>query len=312
MGAEKYGYGDAAPDTENTKSSFPKRLSTRNSIRRRRSICRQKRLSFSEDPNGDDRNLPFHPERAPRRRSLIKGTCPTRARAAARRRRASIATCTANTTSSSFEEELANRILQSSQVFKIRLPKRRDSIQRRTSITFNDKDINNVRKIEAISQVKEGAVVKQELGCQDIEYTQQIKKKIRALIDKVDAASGHYYNGIEYDTRGLEEETSTIQYGPDHDNHDDDNTPKLYYSVYDDDDDNDDIIMGEDDDNEYYKYEATNEDFYEEDEDNTMNRIEYNMTYTEADDDARFCQVTTDADTRQRSRPMNKVGKYRQ
>merc|ERR1712194_163142 len=266
MGAEKYGYGDAAPDTENTKSSFPKRLSTRNSIRRRRSICRQKRLSFSEDPNGDDRNLPFHPERAPRRRSSIKGTCPTRARAAARRR-ASIAPCTANSTSSSFEEELANRIPQSSQVFKIRLPKRRDSIQRRTSITFNDKDINNVRKIEAISQVKEGAVVKQELGCQDIEYTQQIKKKIRALIDKIDAASGHYYNGTEYGTRGLEEETSTIQYDhdDDNDNHDDDNQ-KLYYSVYDDDDD---IIMGEDDDNEYYKYEAANEDFYEEDEDDT-------------------------------------------
>merc|ERR1712194_909715 len=158
------------------------------------------------------------------------------------------------------------------------------------SITFNDKDINNVRKIEAISQVKEGAVVKQELGCQDIEYTQQIKKKIRALIDKVDADSGQYDND------------------DDNDNHDDDNQ-KLYYSVYDDDDD---IIMGEDDDNEYYKYEAANEDFYEEDEDDTMNRIEYNMTYTEADDDARFCQVTTNADTRQRSRPMNKVGKYRQ
>merc|ERR1712194_371018 len=95
---------------------------------------------------------------------------------------------------------------------------------------------------------------------------------------------------------------------PQSNDHDDDNE-KFYYSVYDDDDD---IIMGEDDDNEYYTYEATNEDFYEEDEDDTMNRIEYNMTYTEADDDARFCQVTTNADTRQRSRPMNKVGKYRQ
>jgi len=251
---------------------------------------------------------PFIPnERAPRRRSSIKGTCPTRARAAARRRRASIATCTANTTSSSFEEELANGILQPSQVFEIRLPKRRDSIQRRTSITFNDEDINNVRKIEAISQVKEGAVVKQELGCQDIEYTQQIKKKIRALIDKVDAASGHYYNGTEYGTRGLEEETSTIQYDHDHDNdnHDDD-THKLYYSVYDDDDDDaDDRIMGEDDDNEYEYAD------YGEDDDDTM-MIDYNMTYTEADDDARFCQVTTNAETRTRShKKSSQVGKYR-
>merc|ERR1719157_91947 len=79
--AEKYGYGDAVPDTETTKA-FPRRLSTRNSIRR------QQPLSLSAE--NDDENLPFHPERSPRR-SSIKGTCPTRARAA---RRASIATCT--------------------------------------------------------------------------------------------------------------------------------------------------------------------------------------------------------------------------
>merc|ERR1712194_609553 len=304
------------PKRLSTRNTIRRRSSTRNSIRRRSSICRQKPLSLSED-NDDDENLPFHPGRAPRR-SSIKGSCPTRARA---RRRASISTCTA----SSIEDELASGTLQPSQVLEIRVPRRRESIKRRTSITFHE-DVSNVRKIQAISQVK-GASVKQESGCQDIEYTQQIKKKICALIDKVDAASGQY-DGTKYGTCGLEQytshnrgwslreeeyppsgpETSTLQYDHDHDNHDD-ATYKLYYSVYDDDDD-DHIIMREDDeDNEYYEYEANNE-VYEDDD--TMTMIEYNMTYTELDDHAFFCQVTTNAETRKRSRPMNKVGKYRQ
>jgi len=185
--AEKYGYGDAVPDTET--KSFPKRLSTRNSIRRRGSIVRQKPLSLNED-NNDDENLPFHPERAPRR-SSIKGTCPTRARA---RRRASIATCT-NVVS--IEEELASGTIQPSQVLEIRVPGRRDSIKRRTSITFNE-DVN-VRTIQAISNVK--GAVKQELWFQDIEYS-QIKKKTRALIEKVDSTGT--FDGKKYCTRGLE------------------------------------------------------------------------------------------------------------
>jgi len=185
--AEKYGYGDAVPDTET--KSFPKRLSTRNSIRRRGSIVRQKPLSLNED-NNDDENLPFHPERAPRR-SSIKGTCPTRARA---RRRASIATCT-NVVS--IDEELASGTIQPSQVLEIRVPGRRDSIKRRTSITFNE-DVN-VRTIQAISNVK--GAVKQELWFQDIEYS-QIKKKTRALIEKVDSTGT--FDGKKYCTRGLE------------------------------------------------------------------------------------------------------------
>jgi len=185
--AEKYGYGDAVPDTET--KSFPRRLSTRNSIRRRSSICRQKPLSLSED-NDDDENLPFHPERAPRR-SSIKGTCPTRARA---RRRASIATCT---NAVSIEEELARGTIQPSQVLEIRVPGRRESIKRRTSITF-DEDIN-VQKIQALSKVK--GAVKQELWFQDIEYT-QIKKKIREIIEKVDSTGT--FDGKKYCTRGLE------------------------------------------------------------------------------------------------------------
>merc|ERR1712238_400262 len=119
------------------------------------------------------------------------GTCPTRARAA--RRRASIATCTA----SSIEEELACGTLQPSQVLEIRLPGRRESIKRRTSITFNE-DVN-VRKIQAISKVK--GAVKEELWFQDIEYS-QIKKKTKALIEKVDASG--QFDGKKYCTRGLE------------------------------------------------------------------------------------------------------------
>merc|ERR1712238_260873 len=53
--AEKYGYGDAVPDTET--KSFPKRLSTRNSIRQRSSISRQQPLSLNTQ--NDDENLPF-------------------------------------------------------------------------------------------------------------------------------------------------------------------------------------------------------------------------------------------------------------
>merc|ERR1712194_632389 len=184
--AEKYGYGDTVPETET--KSFPKRLSTRNSIRRRSSICRQKPLSFSGD--NDDENLPFHPERAPRR-SSIKGTCPIRARA---RRRTSIVTCT---NAVSIEEELASGTIQPSQVLEIRVPGQRESIKRRTSITFNE-DVN-VRKIQAISKVK--GAVKEELWFQDIEYS-QIKKKTRALIDKVDASGT--FDGKKYCTRGLE------------------------------------------------------------------------------------------------------------
>merc|ERR1711865_935357 len=138
----------------------------------------------------DDENLPFHPERAPRR-SSIKGTCPTRARA---RRRASIATCTNAT---SIEEELACGAIQPSQVLEIRVPGRRESIKRRTSITFNE-DVN-VRNIQAISQVQ--GAVKEELWFQDSEYS-QIKKKTKALIDKVDASGT--FDGKKYCTRGLE------------------------------------------------------------------------------------------------------------
>mmetsp|Transcript_5555 Transcript_5555/g.6243 ORF Transcript_5555/g.6243 Transcript_5555/m.6243 type:complete len:188 (+) Transcript_5555:50-613(+) len=120
------------------------------------------------------------------------------------------------------------------------------------------------------------------------------------------SSQNHLWSVIEEHPPSPGPDLSTIQY--DHDDHDDDDTNKLYYSVYDnDDDDDDDMIMGED---EYDEYEA-NEDYHEDDDDDNTMMIDYHMTYTESDDEARFCQVTTDADTRTRSRPMNKAGKYR-
>jgi len=192
---------DDSGDDEHAKKygkAFPKRLSTRNSIRQQRrssNICRQTPLSLNVHGNDDDdENLPFDPQRAPRR-SSIKGSCPQRARAA--RRRAHIATCTASIPATSIEEELASGKLQPSQVLEIRVPGRRESIKRRRSITFND-DVN-VLKIQAISKV-EGAD-KNELWFQNNEYI-QIKKKTRDLLRKVD--SNGAFNGKKYCTRGLE------------------------------------------------------------------------------------------------------------
>merc|ERR1712238_627190 len=65
------------------------------------------------------------------------------------------------------------------------------------SITFNE-DVN-VRNIQAISKVK--GAVKEELWFQDSEYS-QIKKKTKALIDKVDSTG--QFDGKKYCTRGLE------------------------------------------------------------------------------------------------------------
>jgi len=117
------------------------------------------------------------------------------------------------------------------------------------------------------------------------------------------SSQNHVWSVIEGNSPASGPESSTIQYDHENEIDYDDDTKKLYYSVYDDDDD--DMIMGEGDDNEY-EYED-----YEEDEDDTM-MIDYNMTYTEADDDARFCQVTTDAVTRTRShKKSTQIGKYR-
>lgn len=192
--AEKYGYGDAAPSNTTETTTMPRRLSTRASIstRRRSTIRRQQPLNLSNHGDGnddDDENLPFHPQRMPRRSSM-KGTCPVRAQ-----RRASIGTPAERRMS--IEKELAIGAIEESQIFEIKLPMRRESIKRRRSIQFNE-DVN-VRKIQPTSKVR--GAVKKELWFQDDEYS-TIKKKTRALLEKVDANG--IVNGKKYCTRGLE------------------------------------------------------------------------------------------------------------
>merc|ERR1712224_442669 len=82
-------------------------------------------------------------------------------------------------------------------VIEVKLPMRRESIKRRRSIQF-DEDVY-VRKIQPTTSVK--GAEKKELWFQDDEYY-TIKKKTRALIDKVD--SNGIVNGKKYCTRGLE------------------------------------------------------------------------------------------------------------
>merc|ERR1712182_16032 len=135
-------------------------------------------------------NLPFHPRRTPRRSSL-KGSGTIRAP-----RRASIGTCQERKTSS-IEEDLASGVLAKSQVIEVKLPMRRESIKRRRSIQF-DEDVY-VRKIQPTTSVK--GAKKKELWFQEDEYY-TIKKKTRALIDKVD--SNGIVNGKKYCPRGLE------------------------------------------------------------------------------------------------------------
>merc|ERR1719162_1459051 len=104
---EKYGYGDAAPDTEYTSNHLltkAKQLLPReNSFHRRNSstICHQTSLSVSEHHYGsyvEYENFSLDPHRVPRR-SSIEGQYPhQRTPHTAHRRRASIAGCT--TTSS--------------------------------------------------------------------------------------------------------------------------------------------------------------------------------------------------------------------
>jgi len=192
--AEKYGYGDASPDSDDVAPKLPRRLSSRrNSVCQRRcsSISCQQTLTLTEED--DNENLPFHPRRMPRRSSL-KGSCPQRAA----RRRASIGTCAIPAERRmSIEEEIAIGAIEPSQILEVNLPGRRELIKRRRSIQFNE-DVN-VRNIQPTSKVK--GAVKKELWFQNEEYN-TIKMKTRALLEKVD--SNGTVNGKKYCTRGLE------------------------------------------------------------------------------------------------------------
>jgi hypothetical protein len=193
--AQKYGYGEAEPDSE--QSQMPKRLSSRIDAgrRSRASISRQTPLNLSngvDDDSDDDENLPFHPKRTPRRSSLkVSQHGPGR-------RRASLGICQDRRTSiKEIEEDVAAGLLAKSQVIEVKLPMRRESVTRRVSIQF-DEDVY-VRKILPSTSVK--GADKNEMWFQDDEYS-TIKKKTRALLEKVD--SNGVVNGKKYCTRGLE------------------------------------------------------------------------------------------------------------
>jgi hypothetical protein len=192
--AEKYGYGDAAPDGPKLSSvDEKKQLGLSTPQYRRASLSRrnQRRASIStvaptaENVN-DTVNVPFHPHRTPRRSSL-KGTQPVG------RRRASVSG------PSSFEAIDLNMLqeIDPASVMEVKLPGRRDSIKRRRSITFNE-DVH-VRKI---APAKDLTSKPKELWFQDNEYS-TIKKKTRALLESVDKKTG-LVNGKKYCIRGLE------------------------------------------------------------------------------------------------------------
>lgn len=191
--ADKYGYGEAFPDSDKIVSSdayHRASLARRNS---RRSI-RDRRASIGGLPptpilseNGvNDPKVPFHPHRTPRRSSM-KGSSP-----AAAARRASISASTCDAMDISILKEVDPKA-----VLEVKLPGRRGSITRRRSITFNE-DVN----VRSIQPAKTLASEPEKLWFQDDEYA-KIKRKTRALLDKVDHDTG-LVNGKKYCTRGLE------------------------------------------------------------------------------------------------------------
>jgi len=201
--ASKYGYGDASPDCEkdivDVTAAAADMLSlnpasTRSSRRMSSSTSSHRRRRNSISTPDDNANLPFHPQRMPRRSSL-KGSSPY-----SRDRRASIGACTmptANATSTIIENNNEDED-DEKRIIKVQLPGRRESIKRRRSIIFNE-DVN-VRKITpAKTLTKEGTP--DSLWFQDNEYS-KIKKKCRALLQKVDANG--VVDGKKYCTRGLE------------------------------------------------------------------------------------------------------------
>lgn len=187
---EKYGYGDASPDTE--ANQLPRRLLSRSCIFKQRRIIlpRTMSLDLCRENDKDDKKLPFHPKRTPRRSSL-KEISSIRSS----QQRASIGTYEQQR--QSIEEDLANGVLATSQVIIMKLPMRRESIKRRRSIQF-DEDVH-IQQIQPTASVK--GANKKDLWFQDDEY-RTIKTKTRTLLSKVD--SNGTINGFKFCMRGLE------------------------------------------------------------------------------------------------------------
>lgn len=186
--AEKYGYGEAQPDSESKPQG-----SWSVAERPQEPSWRRRRATFSFHPQNssveDRRSVPFHPHRRPSRSSL-KGSSPA---AAERRRRASVqGPCDLRVTIAILEQ------LDPKSVLEVRLPGRRDSIKRRRSITFNEGVA--VRRIQRTSSLVANP---KDLWFQNDEYS-AIKRKTRALLRNVDHGTGMTADGQKYCVRGLE------------------------------------------------------------------------------------------------------------
>lgn len=185
--ADKYGYGEAFPDSNikigSSTAYHRASLARRN---RRASIGGQPSTPILSQNDVNDPKVPFHPHRMPRRSSL-KGSSP-----AAAARRASIGATTGDAIDISILKEVDPKA-----VLEVKLPGRRGSVTRRRSITFNE-DVN----VRSIQPAKTLASEPEKLWFQDDEYA-KIKRKTRALLDKVDYDTG-LVNGKKYCTRGLE------------------------------------------------------------------------------------------------------------
>lgn len=185
--AEKYGYGDAAPDEPKPE----KVLGISTPQYKRASLNRRtRRASISSTPPTADNihdsvNVPFHPQRTPRRSSLKSANNKT-----SPMRRATVAALE-DIDLKALEEIDPDRVLE------VQLPGRRESIKRRRSIIFNE-DVH-VRKIQPAKTLTNKP---KELWFQDAEYT-TIKRKTKALLNSVDRKTG-LVNGKKYCTRGLE------------------------------------------------------------------------------------------------------------
>jgi len=184
--AEKYGYGEAAPDEPKVQQ-----MGLTTPQYRRASISRRyRRASISVFPTleniNDSTNVPFHPQRTPRRSSL-KGASKSSAL-----RRASIGAFS--------YDALDIQILQEidpDSVIEVQLPGRRESITRRRSITFNkDVEIHNIQPAKTLTNKPN------ELWFQDDEY-HTIEKETQVLLDAVDKETG-LVDGEKYCVRGLE------------------------------------------------------------------------------------------------------------
>lgn len=222
--ASKYGYGDASPDSEPIPAPILSSSSS-HSRRRRSSIQRpsiQRPSSSATVTTDNNKNVPFHPQRMPRRSSLKGASSCISSSISRKNRRASLGASAATAMAAldagnicaieelEFEEDPKFED-DPRRIIKVQLPGRKGPVKRRCSITFSEEV--NVRKVVPAKTLTQEP---EQLWFQDNEYV-NIKKKTIALLQKV--GSDGVVDGRKYCTRGLErymvskEEREGLKYG---------------------------------------------------------------------------------------------------